>query len=615
MRNIIHTFICKLWEEETVPEDWVNAILVAIFKNKGLREECGNYRGISLLVSAGKILAGVLLNRLNNEVAKHALPESQCGFRANRGTLDMIFTARQIQEKCQEQQMDLYQAFDTVHRKSLWIVLKKLGCPEKFVSMIKALHDGMKAWVNINGELTEPIDVENGVKQGDILGPTLFSLYFAMVFKNALKNCKEGVFIRYRTSGRLMNLKRFSAKSKVLHKLIQDLLYADDCDLVTHIEADMQHLMDLISKSCKAFGLTISIPKTEVMYQPAPGNHYVEPIIFVEGVRLKVVDKFTYLGSTLNRFATLDDEITARIQKAALAFKSLEDRAWSKRSIKKSTKVKIYSACVLTALLYACETWSAYKKHVRILERFHQRCLRRIMNVHWQTHTPDTEILDRSGLGSIESLLHRHRLRWVGNLIRMPDFRIPKQVLYGELVQGKRPQHKPKLRYKDSVRTSLKAFSIAEDNWEATALDQVEWDKLLVSGSKVFETSRTNHQKLKRAVRKRENVVIPINTFVCEICSRVCLSKAGLKSHIRTHKKHAPYYYDIASTVCTECSKVCKSVGGLKRHMRIHGIQSKHAPAVKTHTHATPCNICGKHCKSVAGLKSHLRSHIRKGDK
>ena len=61
---------------------------------------------------AGKILARVLLNRLNEHLEQsRLLPESQCGFRKDRGTIDMIFTARQLQEKCQEQNMDLYMTF------------------------------------------------------------------------------------------------------------------------------------------------------------------------------------------------------------------------------------------------------------------------------------------------------------------------------------------------------------------------------------------------------------------------------------------------------------------------------------------------------------------------
>ena len=92
---------------------------------------------LSLLSIAGKILAKILLNRLNVHLDKAGLiQESQCGFRKDRGTIDMIFTARQLQEKCQEQNLDLYmtfvdltKAFDTVSRDGLWKIMAKFGCP------------------------------------------------------------------------------------------------------------------------------------------------------------------------------------------------------------------------------------------------------------------------------------------------------------------------------------------------------------------------------------------------------------------------------------------------------------------------------------------------------
>ena len=617
LHNLLFTFLCKLWQEESVPEDWVNAILVALYKGKGTRDMCGNYRGIALLVTAGKILAGILLKRLNTHVAKNILPESQCGFRAQRGTADMIFTAKQMQEKCREQQMDLYhcfidlkKAFDTVHRKSLWKILRKIGCPDKFVTMIERLHDGMKARANINGELTDAIPVENGVKQGDILGPTLFSIYFAIVFLVAFEDCEHGVYIRYRTTGKLFNLRRFNAKSKVLLTLIRDLLYADDCDLVTHTERDLQYVMDCLSTSCKSFGLTISIDKTKVMYQPAPGKVRVDPSILVEGKHLEVVQKFVYLGSTLNDSCSLDDEIITRVQKGTIAFRGLETRCWKKRSISLSTKLKVYSACVLPSLLYACETWVPYKQHIKTLERFHQRCLRRILNVHWSSHLPDTEILHRAGLRSIESLLILHRLRWVGTLVRMSDHRLPKQALYGELAVGKRPPHKPRTRFKDCIRNDLKCCEIDLDTWEDQCLDANGWRNSMKKSVAAFEVKRVDHEKVKRAVRKRENVLLQVTNLVCDVCSRICLSKAGLKSHSRTHQTQPVIVYDINPLNCMSCNKVCKSKSGLKRHMQIHNVEDELATPA-TGIQNLMCSECGKACRSLAGLKSHIRAHAR----
>jgi len=86
----------SVWIEGEVPQQFKDASIVHIYKRKGNRQSCDNHRGISLLSIAGKILARVLLNRLIKHLEQDPplLPESQCGFRANQGTVDMIFAAR-----------------------------------------------------------------------------------------------------------------------------------------------------------------------------------------------------------------------------------------------------------------------------------------------------------------------------------------------------------------------------------------------------------------------------------------------------------------------------------------------------------------------------------------
>ena len=94
-------------EKGTVPQDLRDAVIVSLYKNKGEKLDCSIYRGVTLLSIAGKILAHVLLNRLILMITQKNMPESQCGFRSNRGTIDMIFVLRQILEKCREQNMGL----------------------------------------------------------------------------------------------------------------------------------------------------------------------------------------------------------------------------------------------------------------------------------------------------------------------------------------------------------------------------------------------------------------------------------------------------------------------------------------------------------------------------
>ena len=88
------------------------------------------------------------------------------------------------------------------------------------------------------------------------------------------------------------------AQSKVQTEVLDELLFADDMAKCAPTEEKMQKGVDQVCDSCDYYGFTISIKKTEVVYQPAPDKPYKEPTITVKGQRLQMVDKFTYLGST-----------------------------------------------------------------------------------------------------------------------------------------------------------------------------------------------------------------------------------------------------------------------------------------------------------------------------
>ena len=145
----------------SVPQVWKDGIIVTIYK-KGDRTNCGNYRGIYLLSIAGKIFARILRNKISTHITPEVVPETQCGFRGNRSTVDMIFCLRQLQEKCIEQDRPLYtvfvdfsKAFATVGKTGLWQLLRKYGCPEKFTTVIEALHTGMMANVSVGGGIVQ----------------------------------------------------------------------------------------------------------------------------------------------------------------------------------------------------------------------------------------------------------------------------------------------------------------------------------------------------------------------------------------------------------------------------------------------------------------------------
>ena len=108
----------------------------------------------------------------------------------------------------------------------------------------------------------------------------------------------QGVSIRFR-NGNVFNLFRLKASTIKTEALIRELLFADDCMLSCHTEPDLQQMTTKFSNAAINYGLQISVTKTEVMYQPAPGKPYVEPNITIENLRLPVTTQFKYLGSVL----------------------------------------------------------------------------------------------------------------------------------------------------------------------------------------------------------------------------------------------------------------------------------------------------------------------------
>ncbi|KAL6484915.1 hypothetical protein MHYP_G00069600 [Metynnis hypsauchen] len=537
-----HSIINCIWENEDVPQEFRDATIVSLYKNKGSKSDCGNYWGISLLSIAGKILARVILNRLILSVSEENLPEAQCGFRPGRSTTDMIFAVRQVQEKCKEQNKDLYavfidltKAFDTVNREALWVILQRLGCPRKFVQMIHQFHDNMTGAVLSGGEASDPFEISNGVKQGCVLAPVLFNLFFTCVLNHAIRDIEDGVYLRYRLDGSLFDLRRLNAKTKTIERLILEALFADDCALMAHTELAIQRIVDKFAEASRLFGLTISLGKTEVLFQPSPLSTGRRPSIFIEGTELKTVKQFKYLGSIISDDGALNKEISVRICKASQALGRLRSCVLKQHNIQKSTKLKVYKTVMLTSLLYGCETWTLYRKHVKLLESFHIRSLRSILGIRWQDRVTNLKVLDRAESTSIEVLILKAQLRWMGHVIRMEPYRIPRQLLYGELSTGKRKQGRPQKRFKDCVIANITYAGIAPKLLEERAQNRDGWRVLTKEAYKSFEEKRRSSIIEVQERRKAAAAVAPNEPgqFPCPHCGRPCRSKLGLHSHMR----------------------------------------------------------------------------------
>ena len=118
-------------------------------------------------------------------------------------------------EKCREQRQNLHiafidftKAFDCVNRELLFKILGKLGCPANFVQVIRMLYSDVHARLCNDGELSNPIEYNSGVKQGCKLAPTLFGMYAAVMLYLAFKDVNPcySIKVRFRYDGDLFDL-------------------------------------------------------------------------------------------------------------------------------------------------------------------------------------------------------------------------------------------------------------------------------------------------------------------------------------------------------------------------------------------------------------------------
>ena len=275
-------------------------------------------------------------------------------------------------------------------------------------TMIEALHTGMMANVSVGGEVSESFSVTNGVKQGCVLSPSLFSIFLSAMLDEAFRDMASTYSpdraLTYSTSHtseqrpRLLESKT-SPRPRLL--LMRELLFADDSALVAHCAEEMQKIVDTFSDASKKFGLKINIKKTEVLYQPNSTRTREEDIM-VDGYKLNSVLKFTYLGSTISSDGCIDDEIQRRMAKASASFGRLRQRLWNNHHVPMRVKGKIYCAIVLSTLLYGAEAWTVYRRQVKKLHAFMMRHLRSIMRITWMDKVTNKDILERTGLPSID---------------------------------------------------------------------------------------------------------------------------------------------------------------------------------------------------------------------
>ena len=123
---------------------------------------------------------------------------------------------------------------------------------------------------------------------------------------------------------------------------------------------------------------------------------------------------------------------------------------------------------------------------------------------------------------SIHTFLKLAQLRWTGHVTRMPEERLPKKILYGELEMGKRSHGGQEKRYKDTLKATLKDFSIPTESWEQIAQDRAKWRGLIRRCASEYEAKRISEAEQKRAQRKARAKASQTELSCSDLCYSIC---------------------------------------------------------------------------------------------
>lgn len=445
----------KIWEKEEIPAEWQEAVVVPIHK-KGEKEECGNYRGISLLSIPYKVISKIILNRLEH-YSNEVIGDHQAGFIKGRSTTNQIFMLKEIVAKYWEYNkeffavfIDFQKAYDSIIREKLWSQLEKFGIPRKLINLIRMTVTGSRCSVRINGCNCEPFEINSGVRQGDGLSPILFNIAIEEAMQ-IISQIDLGV--------------KVGAKVNIL-------AFADDVVILAESFEDVKTLTKVFIKEAGKVGLKTNDKKTKYMHFTRNQNHR-EGSLQVDGHEFDHVHEFKYLGVIISNRNTDELEIQNRINSANKCFYACS-RILASKSLSHKTKIRLYKAIICPVLLYGSETWKLNKKEEKQLIVFENRVLRKIYGPtceqgEWR-RKHNREIRDLYNRPDIISEIKCRRIRWAGHLLRREEeFRLKKVMKSNP--EGSRPRGRPKRRWWNQVRADMEKVGAAEEDAE----DRIRW--------------------------------------------------------------------------------------------------------------------------------------------
>ena len=441
----IISYLCTLFntifDTGYFPEKWAEGYIVPLYK-KGDVNDVGNYRGITLLSTLGKLFTRVLNTRLNNWAEHYNVyVEAQAGFRENMSTIDNIFILHGVinhllndNKKLFAAFVDFRKAFDFVVRDILWYRLLKCGVRGQILNVIQSIFKNLKSKVKHNGNLSESFMCTLGVAQGESISPFLFSMYLNDIEETFLLHNYQGVDI-----GML--------------KLCL-LLYADDVILFSESEEGLQDGLNILYDYCQRWKLTVNTEKTKVLIFRKSGRLRRNTTFTFNGKNIEIVSKFNYLGVTFSTRGSFMDTHNALAGQATKAIYKMKSYLCKYTDLSVSHTLDLFDKLIVPILNYGSQVWGF--THESKLERVHLQFCKGVLGVRRQTQ--NNFIYGELGRCTLQTLRYNNILRFWIKILQCPETKYVKYVY--NMMLNDLHLHPNRLSWVNSVKSLLENLGL-----------------------------------------------------------------------------------------------------------------------------------------------------------
>ena len=371
-KNILCKYLAILYQAALIhgflPKEILSAKLQPIVKNKlGDHSDSSNYRAIGISSIFLKILDLLFLHIFQNTLQ---VSDQQYGFQANCSTTFCTFTVKESVNYFLNRNtpvfacfLDMTKAFDLVNYHELFLKLRSRISPI-FLRLLCFVYLNQTACVAWGESNSDNFSVKNGVKQGAIFSPTLFSIYIDSLFE-VLKKSGFGCFIKNDYYGALA--------------------YADDIVLLCPSIKGLQSMLDISKKFFDDLGLIISFdyadPQKSKTKCLAFGTKIDPPPILLNNCPIPWVSKFKHLGHILYRDGSAFHDTILKKNVFIGKFHSLCQLLKQKDPIVYIKLIKVYLID-----FYGSNLWNFYDAACQKFFTCWNRMIRNIFNLPYNSH-------------------------------------------------------------------------------------------------------------------------------------------------------------------------------------------------------------------------------------